>query len=119
MTEENIIEKIDSAVEAVKKQGVLSRFLAAISYLGVLCLLPVVLRVKNEYVRFHARQGLILFIAEIVFTLIWVIPFIGWIIGFIGWITCFIISLAGLVNGIAGQEWKIPVLYRLTNKVRI
>ncbi len=118
MGEENIIEKISSAIDATKKPGVLPRFLAAISYLGVLCLAPIILKVKNDYVRFHARQGLILFIAEIVFILIWVIPFVGVIIGFIGWIICFVFSLMGLVNGIAGREWKVPVLHRFTSKVR-
>ncbi len=119
MGEKNIIEKIGSAVEAAQRQGILSRFLAAISYLGVLCLVPVILKIKSDYVRFHTRQGLILFIVEIISILIWVVPFIGWIIGFVGWIICFIFSLAGLVNGIAGREWKMPFLSKFTDKVKI
>lgn len=118
MGEKNVIEKIGSVIEATKKPGVFPRFLAAISYLGVLCLAPIILKVKNDYVRFHARQGLLLFIAEIVFILIWVIPFIGLVFGLIGWIICIVLSLIGLVNGIAGREWKVPVLHRFTNKVR-
>jgi len=115
----NIVEKINSAVEEIKKQGLLTRLVAAVSYLGVFVLLLVIFKVKNEYVRFHVRQGIILFCAEIVSTLVWIIPFVGWIVGFVGWITCFVLSLIGLVNGVAGREWKIPFLSRFSNKVKI
>lgn len=118
MGEENIIRKISSAVDSAKRPGICPRFLAAISYLGVLCLAPIMLKVKNDYVRFHARQGFLLFVAEIVFILIWVVPFIGVIIGSIGWIVCFVLSLIGLVNGIIGREWKMPILHKFANKVK-
>lgn len=118
MTAENIIEKIGSAVEAAKRPGLVSRFLAAISYLGILCLVPIILRTKNDYVRFHARQGLVLFIVEIIFTLIWVIPFIGWVIGFLGWLLCFVLSVLGLVKTVAGREWRIPILNKFATKIR-
>ncbi len=119
MEKENIVEKIGSAIEAAKKPNLVARFLGLISYLGILCVIPIILKSKSGFIRFHARQGLVLFIAEIVFTLIWIIPFIGWFIGFIGWIICFVFSLTGLVKAIAGQEWKMPVLYRFTKKIRI
>jgi uncharacterized membrane protein len=115
---ENIIEKINSKAKKIKKYGILSRLLAAISYLGVFSLIPFIFKVKNEYVRFHAKQGLFLFLVEICSVLIWVIPFVGWIIGFVSWILCFVLSLMGLVNGIIGREWKIPFLHRFANRVK-
>lgn len=119
MDTENITQKIESVVGAVKKPGLLARILSAISYLGILSLIPIFLHLKNEYIRFNARQGLLLFIAEIIFTLIWIIPFVGWVIGFIGWILCFVLSVIGFVKALTGRRWKIPVLNRFVAKVKI
>ncbi|MDA2922948.1 hypothetical protein MYX07_06825, partial [Patescibacteria group bacterium AH-259-L07] len=110
MDKENIIGKIESVVEAVKKPGLFARILSAISYLGILALVPIMLRSKDDFVRFNARQGLLLFIAEIVFTLIWIIPFVGWVIGFIGWVLCFIFAVGGFFRSLTGKRYKIPVL---------
>ena len=118
MEKENIVEKIGSVIDSAKKPNLVAKFLGLISYLGILCVIPVILKSKNDFIRFHARQGFVLFIAEIVFTLIWIIPFIGWLVGFIGWIICFVFSLIGLFKAITGQEWKMPVLYRFTKKIR-
>jgi len=115
----NITEKIEAVIEAGKKIGVVDRFLALISYLGILSLVPVVLKVRNEFSHFHMRQGLVLFIAEIIFTLIWVIPLIGWIIGFLGWICCVVLSLVGIVNAIIGKKWQMPVVGRFTDKIKL
>lgn len=119
MNTEDITQKIGSMVEAVKKPGPIARVLSAISYLGILSLVPIMLRTKNDYVRFHARQGLLLFIAEIVFTLIWIIPFVGWVIGFLGWILCFVFAIIGFVRSLFGRRWKIPVLNKFVGKVKI
>lgn len=119
MDKENITEKIESVVEAVKKPGLFARILSAVAYLGVLSLVPVMLRSKDDFVRFNARQGVLLFIAEIVFTLIWIIPFVGWVIGFIGWVLCFIFSIGGFFKSLAGKRYKIPVLHKFVRKVKI
>ena len=118
MEKENIVEKIGSAIDAAKKPKLIAKFLGLISYLGILCVIPIILKSKSNFIRFHTRQGMVLFISEIIFTLIWIIPFVGWFIGFVGWIICFIFSLVGIIKAITGQEWKMPVLHRFTKKVR-
>lgn len=96
-----------------------SKSLAIISYLGVLSLLAMILREKNKSVHFHVRQGVTLFVAEIIFTLIMVIPLIGWLIGFIGWILCVFFSIIGLLKAAKGQEWSIPFFGKIATKVKI
>ncbi|GEM_PF-881220 len=118
MDNEDITQKIASVVEAGKRAGIIDRLLSGVSYLGVLSLLPVILHVKSDYVRFHAKQGLLLFIGEIIFTLVWIIPFIGWVAGFLGWIICLILSLVGLIKSLAGRYWRAPVLSRFVDKVK-
>ncbi len=105
-------------MEFKKDKNLFSFLLSAISYLGILCFLPFLLKTKNDYVRFHAKQGLSIFIMEIIFTLIWIIPFIGWIIGALGWLACFVVSIIGFVKALFGEEWQIPGLKKLVNKVK-
>jgi len=119
MEKEKITEKINAIFQKDGKASLLTRIAAAISYLGVFCLAPIIFKAKNEYIRFHARQGLVLFICEIIFVLIWIIPFIGWLIGFIGWVACFIFSLLGLIRSLSGKKWEIPIIKNFASKVKI
>ncbi len=119
MDEENIVEKIESVAEAAKKKGLFEKFWAIISYIGILSLVPLVLKIKGDYARFHLKQGVTLFVAEIIFTLIWIIPIAGWVIGFLGWIVCFIFSVLGIINVVLGRQWRLPVLGRFAEKIKI
>ena len=119
MDEENIVEKIEAVAEAAKKRGLFEKFWAIISYIGILSLVPLVLKIKGDYARFHFKQGVTLFVAEIIFTLIWIIPIAGWVIGFLGWIVCFIFSVLGIINVVLGRQWRLPVLGRFAEKIKI
>ena len=57
-----------------------NKVLAAISYLGLLCLVPLFLKKSSPYVQFHAKQGLVLLIAEIIISFVNIIPFFGMIV---------------------------------------
>ncbi len=119
MEKEKITEKINAIFQTEGKIGLLARIAAAISYLGVFCLAPIIFKTKNEYVRFHARQGLVIFICEIISVLIWIIPFIGWLIGFVGWVICFILSILGFIKSLSGKKWEIPIIKGFASKVNI
>jgi uncharacterized membrane protein len=88
-----------------------------LAYLGVLCFIPLLTQKQNSFVMFHAKQGLTLFITEmivwIVRLFIWHIPYIGWIIslvlGLVG-LGCFVLSIIGIIQAIQGKEWKMPIL---------
>ncbi len=118
MDTEDITQKIAMMAEVGRRPGIIDRLLAGISYLGIFSLVPIILRVKSNYMRFHAKQGLLLFVSEIVFTLIWIIPFIGWVIGFLGWIFCSVFSMIGLIKGLSGIYWKTPFLSLFVDKVK-
>ncbi len=116
---DKIKQKINSLIKGKNKISSSQKFLAIISYLGVFSLLVVILGEKSRPVYFHVRQGVALFVAEIICTLILAIPFIGWVVGFIGWILCILFSLFGLVKAAKGQEWSIPVLGKIATKIKI
>ncbi len=95
-----------------------NKVLAAISYLGILVLIPLLMKKDSKFIKEHAKQGLVLFIAEIV---LWIvdlifasIPVLGLIVSVLIWLTLIgigIVSLIGLVYALQGKFWKIPLVY--------
>jgi len=48
---------------------------AALSYVWILCLVPLFLKKNSKFCQFHAKQGLLLFIVEVIGMVIFPIPF--------------------------------------------
>jgi len=95
------------------------KLFAVIGYIGILCLLPLLLKKENSFARFHGKQGLVLFLGEVIFSFIGVIPFLGWIIGFIGILLCGVFSIIGIIQALSGNEWRAPVVADLADKINI
>lgn len=102
-----------------RKPGPIATFWAVISYLGVLALIPLVLKLKNSFVLHHLKQGLLLFGVEVLLVVIGVIPLVGWVIVILGWLLCTILSLLGIFNAIIGRYWYLPWLSKYSQKIRI
>lgn len=92
---------------------------AILSYLWVLCLIPILLKKENEFVVFHARQGLMLFIIEVGLGILGIIPLLGPIISTIGMLVCGLLSLAGIVQVLMGNKWKMPVIAEWAEKIKV
>jgi uncharacterized membrane protein len=86
------------------------RMLAAVSYLWIFCVIPLVLRKGSPFVQFHAKQGAVLAITWFLLWVIGVIPILGWIIFFFGSILLVAINLLAIVRAWHGEQWKIPYL---------
>jgi len=95
------------------------RILAAISYLGFLCFLPLFLKKSNPFVQYHAKQGLVLFIAEIIVSFINIIPILGQLVWFFAVIVFLVVSVMGIVMSWSGVYWKIPVLSEYAKKIKL
>ena len=83
---------------------------AALSYLWVLCLVPLFFRRQSAYVQWHAKQGFLLFVGEVVIAMVAWIPVLGWIVGFVGWIAAVILSIMGILAALSGKMWEMPFL---------
>jgi len=92
-----------------------NNLLAAISYVWILCLVPLFLKRDSKFVQFHAKQGLVLFFIEIVGTLVFWIPLVGWLL----FIAILILAILGFVNAIQGNSWKMPVVGDLAQKINL
>lgn len=92
-----------------------------LSYIGILVLVPL-LAGKTQFARFHANQGLVLFIADIIFAVIInisvfalsLIPFVGAAIGGIisgvFGLGIFILMIMGIVNAVNGEMKPLPII---------
>lgn len=95
------------------------KILAILSYLGILCIVPLLLKKDNKFVLFHGKQGLVIFLGELAAAIISIIPFIGWLVGFLSVVVFGIVSLIGIVQVLMGNYWKIPVVADLADKFNI
>lgn len=92
-----------------------NKLMAALAYLWILCLVPLLLKKDSAFAQAHAKQGLVLFIIEVVGTLVFWIPFIGWIL----WIIVVIAALAGLVKALQGEYLELPIVGDLVKKINL
>ena len=92
-----------------------NRLMASLSYLWILCLVPLLLARKSKFAQFHAKQGLLLFAVEIVGSLVFWIPFFGWIL----WLSIVIVAVIGFAKVMQGEYWEIPVLGEYAHKLDI
>ena len=97
----------DATVDPDVQDG---KALAWLSYLGILFLIPLLAKKENKFCQFHAKQGLVLLIAEIIVSIVFVIPILGWIVGVLGYIFVWIMAIIGIVQSATGKYWKMPVL---------
>jgi len=93
--------------------------LAILSYFGILFLIPLLARKDNEFNQFHAKQGLVLFIAEIVTAMLAGIPIIGWVGAPILYIAWFVFSIIGIINVLQGEKKELPLIGQLAKKFNI
>lgn len=91
---------------------------AILSYLWILCFIPLILKKENKFALFHAKQGLVLFLAELTIGFIAILPFIGWILLFAGTLLFGALSLAGIFQSLLGNFWKLPILGDYAEKIK-
>ncbi len=51
-----------------------TKLFAAISYVGFLCIISLLLKKEDKFVLFHAKQGLVLFVFEVSSFILSIIP---------------------------------------------
>lgn len=102
--------------KTTKKQ---TNIMALISYLGPLCLIPILTREKEEFVVFHSKQGLVLFVGEmagwIIFSLI--VPFLSFVGNLLG-VCWLVLSIIGIINVSRNEKKEIPFIGKFAGKVK-
>jgi len=92
-----------------------NKVVAAIGYVWILCLVPLFLKRDSKFAQFHAKQGLVLFIIEIVGWVVFWIPILGQIL----LIAVLILAVMGFINALQGNTWKMPLIGDLAEKINL
>ncbi len=92
--------------------------MAIISYIGPLCLIPILTKEKDEFVKFHAKQGLILFAGEVITWIVIAIIPILWFLGNLVGIIWLILSILGIINVVRNEKKEIPLIGKFAEKIK-
>jgi len=105
--------------ENKKESGKRINAMALICYIGFLCLIPLLKKEKNEFVKFHMNQGLVLFGFEAITWIFVMIAPILWALGNIAGIFWLVLSIIGIMNVIKEEKKELPVIGNLVGRIKI
>lgn len=108
--------KVDKTKETSADLDVeINKNVAILSYVWILCLVPLLGKKNSKFAQFHAKQGLVLFVLEIIASLIIWFPFFGQLFMLI----LIVVSVMGIVKVLNGEWWKIPFIYGWSKKINL
>jgi uncharacterized membrane protein len=116
--EEQKKEEVKEAVVVNKPDGKDvkdNRAIAYLSYLGILCLVPLLVKKDSKFALFHAKQGLVMTIGWFLGSFLYI--FLG--LGALVHLALLIFSIMGLVNVNNGEMKKLPIVGDLAEKFNI
>ena len=90
---------------------------AAISYVCFLWIIAFILKRDNEFAHHHARQGLVIFVAELSSFVFRLIPVIGVFFYKVAWLLFFVLSIYGIYSSLTGKLSRIPVVADIASKL--
>lgn len=93
------------------------RILAATSYFGIFCLIPLIFDDDSEYVRFHARQGLTLWLWTLIAVFALALGEFGGFFLTFSMVVIVVFSVVGLISVLLSKSWRLPVIANLAEKL--
>jgi uncharacterized membrane protein len=99
------------SIRNIRKDALLALF----SYLHILVLIPLIFGRKDQFVRYHVKQGLLLLIIWVLASFALYLPYLPWIF----LIVIFVDVLFGIIHVILGKERPMPILGKLAEKISI
>ena len=97
--------------------SVRSSIMAALSYLGILCFIPLIMNKDDEFVLFHSKQGVILWGWSVFALLSMELPGIGKWFFSISSMAILIFSIIGLISVAFRRAWKLPLVSDLAQSL--
>ncbi len=92
-----------------------NKYVAMLSYLGILCLVPLLVKKESPFAQFHARQGLVIAIAWVIGWVFFWVPLFGQLAALV----LFVVNVVALIKTYAGEAWEIPVVTDVAKKLNI
>ena len=90
---------------------------AVMSYLFILCIIPLIIKKDNDFVLYHGKQGLVIFVAE---TAVFVAQIVlgAWFRD-CGVVLLGSLSLWGIIEVLRGRKVRWPVVSPLAEKITL
>lgn len=101
--------------EADKKDIEQNKGIAVLSYISLLFLVPLLMAKQSKFAQFHAKQGLVLFVAEIALSIVGGILHLGGLAGLLG----LIVSIYCILQAWEGKYWEIPYVGQYAKKINL
>ena len=76
----------------------------------ILFFIPLLAAKDSPFARYHANQGLVLFLAAILSSVILIIPILGWIIAPILSIVITVLAVIGIINALNDKAKELPII---------
>lgn len=92
--------------------------MGALAYLGPLVLIPFLMNKDNEFVKFHTKQGLVLFGLEIIIMVVGNMMYL-WMLGTLLNLATLVLTIIGIVNVVQGQRKELPVIGSLAHSIKV
>ena len=110
-------QKQPAGEQGDKKGG--ANVMAIISYIGPLCLIPYLAKDSDDFVKYHAKQGLILFICEVITWVIFrILPFWYWYLLNIVSLVWLAFTIIGIINVVNKQKKPLPIIGSFAGKIK-
>ncbi|MDR1527104.1 MAG: hypothetical protein LBS46_05460 [Dysgonamonadaceae bacterium] len=90
-----------------------NKVFAILAYFGILFLVPLFAAKESPFARYHANQGAILFILEIIACIVaFILAFVpfGWIIGYLLYLAIAVLAILGILNAVKGEKKELPLI---------
>ena len=92
------------------------KFFAALGYFGFLFVVPLIVKPKSTYCKFHARQSMIMFLLSIVvLVFLAAVPMFGSLLT----MALFALYVLAIYRAYSGERWMIPVIGGFAGKLDV
>jgi len=95
-----------------------SRMAAVLSYIPILCFVPLLTMKDNREARFHARQGVLLFMLELIAALFLIDGISDFVFKAV-LLVAIALSLVGIYFALQGKNYKLPIIGDLADKAKL
>lgn len=92
--------------------------MAIVAYL--IFFIPLLTDAKDEpFVKYHVKQGIVLFIAWIAVWAFSMVPILGWLLAIPLNLLLLVLMILGILNALNGQEKPLPLIGQYADKINL
>lgn len=91
------------------------KLVAALSYFGLLVLIPMFVARTSPFAREHVKQGVVVLGVHVLGMFLYRIPVVGTIL----WLAMAVVGIIAIVKCLMGSFWEIPVIGPLRKHIKL